>query len=593
MDENRSSIRTVGALIGAILFIAVIWSAVNYFQETKKELDEFGSATLSEIRLEEAEMAAAMESDTDSETDGETESAEPATEESAEGAGEETSEMAAEEASGETSEARAGEEEANQTVAAIPAHEALAPTDVVAVFNTSGCAGCHVIPGIPGANGQVGPNLTTIGADGGTRIDGYTAEEYIRESILDPNAFIAPECPFGDCPANVMLQSFADTLSEDDLETIVGYLSTLGTEDEVALSSEAAEPTEMEYDLPPESVLEPFAPLPKDPADVIRIALGKYLFFDSRLSGNNSLSCAGCHQPENAFTDGQPLSRGYPSTNYFRNTPTVLNSAYADRLYRDGRMDGRDMATMVRDHIAEAHFMSMDGRLMVERLNQVPEYVALFNEVYGSGPGYGGILNAISAYVQSLNSPPTPYDLYLAAEDNALSEDALAGLELFEGKAGCSDCHSGTLLSDDQYHNTGVGTDIAMFEDPERHLTFRRFFRVLGVPNYRALSEDVGQYALTMDEDDWGKFVTPRLREVDRTAPYMHDGSLATLEEVVAFYNDGGGETETADLEALSLSDEEASQLVAFLASLSSEPIPVEAPALPGYSLVELGGASN
>ncbi len=466
----------------------------------------------------------------------------------------------------------------------------VAPPEIVVAFNKGGCAGCHTIPGIPGANAQVGPNLSEIGANAGSRISGSSAEEYIRQSILDPNAFIAPECPAGDCPEGVMLQTFAQSLSQDDLNTIVDYLSALGTDRAVALADVSVEFEPLDVALSPESVLEPFMPLPKEPADEAQIALGKYLFFDPRLSNNNSLSCASCHQPDKAFTDGEALSQGYPSTKYFRNTPTLYNTVYSAYLYRDGRMDGGDMPTLVRDHLTEAHFMSNDGRLMAERLKQVPAYAALFNEAYGSGPGFGSALKAIAAYVQSLNSPPTPYDLYIAGDKSALSEEAQAGLDLFEGKAQCSSCHAGDLLTDNNFYNTGVATDPAMFEDPELHITFRRFFRILGVPNYRNLREDVGLYALTIDEDDWGKFRTPGLREVGRTAPYMHNGSLDTLEDVVRFYNEGGGSDQTAGLKSLRLSDEEVESLVAFLESLSSDPVSVEVPTLPDYQLLPLGG---
>ena len=147
----------------------------------------------------------------------------------------------------------------------------------------------------------------------------------------------------------------------------------------------------------------------------------------------------------------------------------------------------------------------MDGRLMVERINQVPAYVNLFNEVYADIPSYGKVLNAIAAYIFSLNSPLSAYDDFLAGNTNALSVEAQAGLSLFSGKAECSACHSNSILTDGQFYNTGVATDEAMFNDPERYITFRRFFRTLGFPNYRNLREDPGQYALTLDEADWGK----------------------------------------------------------------------------------------
>jgi cytochrome c peroxidase len=475
-------------------------------------------------------------------------------------------------------------------VALDPILEPVAPAEFALAFNRGGCAGCHTIPGIPGADGQVGPDLSEIGSTASTRISGSSAGEYIRESILDPNAFIAPECPTGGCPENVMLQTFAESLSQADLDLIVSYLSALGTDQAIALSEPAAV-TSLEATLPAESVLEPFMPLPGDPASEAQIALGKFLFFDPRLSNNNSLSCASCHQPDKAFTDGEALSRGYPSTKYFRNVPSLYNTVFNDLLYWDGRMDGNDMPTLVRDHLTEAHFMANDGRLMVERLKQVPAYVELFNEASGSGPGFGGTLRAIAAYVQSLNSSPTPYDQFLTGDTDALSAEAQAGLALFEGQAQCSSCHSGDLLTDGDFYNTGVATDPAMFQDPELHVTFRRFFRILGVPNYRNLREDVGLFSLTIDQDDWGKFRTPGLREVGRTAPYMHNGSLATLEDVVHFYNDGGGPDQTAGLQSLELADDEIDQLVAFLESLSSEPVAVEVPPLPDYQLLTVGGS--
>lgn len=549
MRENHPLIRIGGPLLGILLVIFIIRMAVNQFQADQIE----------------AEDAARLESQADI-PDEEAEPVEaPAIQPAA----------------------------ATQSVAvaqSVPAGPT-APTDVVAAINSAGCAGCHVIPGIPGANGRVGPDLTEIGMIATARAEGLSTEEYIRQSILEPNAVIAPDCWGTPCPAGVMLQSFAATISDSQLETIVGYLSKLGTDDAVALAETA--PVEMVMSLPAESVLEPFMALPNAPASENQIALGKYLFFDERLSGNNSLSCASCHQPDNAFSDGQALSDGYPSTAYFRNSQSLYNSVFQNYLYWDGRMDGGDMPTLVRDHLTEAHFMNMDGRLMFERLKQVPEYNAAFQDAFGGEPTFGRVLNAITAYVQTLNSPAGPYDAALAGDASGFDADQLAGYELFTGKAGCSDCHTGGLLSDGEFYNTGVATDQAMFDDPERYITFRRFFRTLGTPNYRNLREDTGLYSLTLDEADWGKFRTPSLREVGRTAPYMHNGSLATLEEVVRFYNDGGGEGQTAEMQPLGLSDGEIGQLVAFLESLSSEPVEVAVPALPDYAVMQLGDGST
>lgn len=439
-------------------------------------------------------------------------------------------------------------------------------------FARGGCAACHTIPGVPGAAGLVGPNLSAIGSEAGNRASGLSAEDYIRQSILDPAAFIAPVCPNGDCPANVMPPNLAERLTSNDLDLIVAYLLTLTGEGEFL--PPAYELIPIEIVRPPEASLLPFAEPPKTYGDA-EVLLGKYLFFDPRLSGDAGISCASCHQPEKAWTDGLALSDGYPSTLYFRNTPTILNTVYYQGyLYWDGRMDGADMPTLVRDHLTEAHFMNTDGRLMTERVKQVPEYVHLFQDAYQSKPSFGKISNALTAYVHSLNSAPSAYDT------GKLSADAHAGLELFEGKAGCSTCHSGATFSDGSFYTLGVPENPDIWANPLRHITFRRFFRQFGVPNYAALDTDPGLFALTEWEQDWGSFRTAPLRELAHTAPYMHNGVFATLEEVMQFYN------ESMQLE---LTSEEIGQIVAFLESLSTGLPEVEVPVLPEYQLRTLG----
>ena len=331
--------------------------------------------------------------------------------------------------------------------------------------------------------------------------------------------------------------------------------------------------------MPAESQVTPFAPLPVQPASAAMVALGKYLFFDQSLSGDRDSSCATCHMPDKAWADGRMLSLGYPGNLHFRNTPTLLNAAYQSLFYWDGRL-GDDLPTVVRDHLAEAHMMSVDGRLVIERMKQKPQMVELFQEAFGGEPTYGRVLNAVAAYVFTLVSPPSPYDRYLAGDGSALSTEAQLGLQIFEGKGGCAACHSGPLLADGEYHNLGVPTNPEIFQDPLRHIVFRRFFRTLGVPNYRNLREDPGLYALTEMDDDWGKFRTASLREVDRTPPYMHNGILETLEDVVEFYNQGGGDDPNKDslLAPLGLTEQEKAALVAFLVSLSSEPVAVQVP---------------
>ena len=324
-----------------------------------------------------------------------------------------------------------------------------------------------------------------------------------------------------------------------------------------------------------------------------QVELGHLLFYDGRLSGDGSTSCATCHDPNNAYMDGAPLSAGYSRGNpYFRNTPTLLNASKMPFYDWDGRFAQGDLATVVRDHIAEAHFMSLDGRLLVERMRQVPEYEESFKDVFGSEVSYGKVLNAVAAYLQTLeSSDDNPYLAYKSGDTDALSTQARRGLDLFEGKAGCVQCHSGDLLSDGQFHNLGVPDNSLIFEDPQRHITFRRFFRMFGVSEFVTMRDDPGLYALTAEEADRGKFRTPSLLEVARTAPYMHGGVLESLSEVVEFYNAGGGTSNNKDaaLRPLGLTASEAADLVAFLESLASPAEVVDIPELPMYELRTLG----
>ena len=458
-----------------------------------------------------------------------------------------------------------------------------APRRVVAAIDRGGCGNCHVIPGVPGADGTVGPDLTKLGEVAGHRKPSTTAKAYVRQSILDPDAFVAP----GGFAEGVMPGSFGKTLSEADLTAVVAYLSGLGVA--APPVDESARPT-IARTRPAESVVRVLAPwVGKAPTDE-QVALGKVLFFDRRLSASNAVSCATCHRPDMAFADGRAVSIGYPGTALFRNTPTLLNATRAETAYYwDGRLAGADLATVVRDHLTEPFFMAADGRLLTERMKQVPEYVDLFAAAYGGEPRFGAILNALAAYVGTLDSPPGAIERLALGDDTALSPDEAAGRGLFEGKARCATCHPAPLFTDHRYHDLGLRTDPALLADPERAVTFRRFFRGLGTPNYRNLTADPGRYVVRFAAEDRGKFRTPSLREVGRTAPYGHDGRFATLAEVVDFYDRGGGPGQRAGLKPLGLTVAEKGHLVAFLEALSSEPVAVEIPELPGYSLVPPG----
>ena len=307
--------------------------------------------------------------------------------------------------------------------------------------------------------------------------------------------------------------------------------------------------------------------------------LGRYLFFDPRLSGDGSMSCASCHDPAKSYTDGLPLSTAYPGSDGFRNTKTILNAMRAQHFYWDGRLSGADPETQVRDAITETLFMNMDGRLMLERLKQVPEYVQMFEKAYGDGsePSFGGTLRAIAAFEKTLVTGPSPYDT------GRLSEAAQRGLRLFGDKAQCANCHSGSDFTDGKAHLTGVPDNASVFTEPLRHLTFRSFIKAMGVPGYMNVRTDVGRYTVTKTEEDVGRFMTPSLRQVARTAPYMHNGVLSTLTDVVNFYNDAG----TGEVGPLELTATEIVDLVAFLGSLTGSEPDTQIPTLPRYQAID------
>lgn len=335
--------------------------------------------------------------------------------------------------------------------------------------------------------------------------------------------------------------------------------------------------------------LEPLPPI--EPPKATQVELGKSLFFDPRLSGDGGVSCDSCHDPANGWGDSKALSTGYPGSEYFRNAQTLLNAAYYRRSYWDGRLAGSDLPTVVRDHLTEAHFMQVDGRLFAERLKQVPEYVEMFQKAFGGEPTFGRTLTALAALLKTITSRNSPLDRYLKGDMAALSAEAREGLALFQGKAGCIQCHNGPLFSDQKFHALGVPEHPDLFANPLRHITFRRFFRTLGAPNVENYREDPGLFGVTKKKEDWGKFRTPSLREVSRTAPYMHNGSLATLDEVVEFYDRGGGQHRSKSplLKPLGLTAGEKQALVEFLKSLSGEPVIIERPELPDYKPRKLG----
>lgn len=345
----------------------------------------------------------------------------------------------------------------------------------------------------------------------------------------------------------------------------------------------------------PQSVDENGFPRKDDP----KVQLGTVLYFDARLSGDAGISCAECHNPTLGWSDGQATCRGYPGTVHWRNCQTVVNTAYYRKLFWEGS------STSLEDQAGTAATGAVAGNggenMMEERLAQIPEYVKRFKEVFGTEwPQLEDAWKAIAAFERTIYQVDTPFDKYMRGDKAALSEEAKKGRELFQGKAGCIQCHNGALFTDEKYYNLGVPENTEFDENPQLQITFRfqQYGKGVSEDIYRTNKIDLGLYYRMKRKEDMGKFRTPTLRYTLYTPPYMHNGAFYTLEEVVDFYNQGGGEdqveklygfsTKTKKLQPLNLTDEEKAALVAFLNSLSGGEIILDPPKLPEYAVMKL-----
>lgn len=290
----------------------------------------------------------------------------------------------------------------------------------------------------------------------------------------------------------------------------------------------------------PSATLEEIPSPPDNPITQAKVVLGRRLFHDNRLSGNRDRSCATCHRPELAYSDGLQLGPGRDGRQLARNVPGLSNLAWAKRLFWDGR--AASLEEQAAGPILHPDEMGGSWRQIAERLGRDPLMTDLFGKAFPAAlPETAitpqSIAQALSAYERTLVSPVTRFDRYIAGEPGALSETEKQGFSLFVGRAGCVSCHGGWRFTDDRLHDIG-------------------------------LAETAG------GEDAPRLFKTPSLRELTHTAPYMHNGSKATLEDVIAHY-DGGFEPRPElspnIVRRLDLSAAEREALVAFLKSLSSE----------------------
>jgi len=273
------------------------------------------------------------------------------------------------------------------------------------------------------------------------------------------------------------------------------------------------------------------------------VALGRSLFFDPILSIDRTIACASCHRPERGFADSRPLSIGAGGTRTLRNAPTLLNRAYGKSFMWDGRAATLEEQVLL--PIENELEMNLPLEQALARLAADERYANEFHEVYGSPPTREALANVLAHFVRRLYRGDSPVDHFRAGQREALTPVERAGMWLYESRGGCWRCHVGANFTDEDFHNTGVGAEDGQPEE--------------------------GRYTVTGREEDRGRFKTPTLRGLALTAPYMHDGSLETLEEVVEFYRQGGRPNAQLDeaIRPVEMSDQDATNLVAFLRALS------------------------
>lgn len=298
---------------------------------------------------------------------------------------------------------------------------------------------------------------------------------------------------------------------------------------------------------PPAGVANLPAPPEDNPLTPASVQLGRKLFFDPLLSADRTVACASCHLPERGFagTDGRAV--GVSGRRGRRNAPSLINRAFGRSFFWDGREATLEAQAL--KPIEDPLEMDLPLDQLLDRLAKDADYAAQFRTAFPDGLTRANIGRALASFERTLVYGDSPVDRFVLAEEVGLLDDkARHGLWLFQSRARCWKCHTGQDLTDEKFHNTGVSVG----REPL----------------------DLGRFEYTQDDADRGKFKTPSLRNVSETAPYMHDGSLNTLADVVEFYNQGGGKNERLDraIEPLRLTAEESAALVAFLEKLVGRP---------------------
>jgi cytochrome c peroxidase len=309
-----------------------------------------------------------------------------------------------------------------------------------------------------------------------------------------------------------------------------------------------------------------------------RVALGRKLYFDARLSKDGTVSCATCHDVSRGFTDHRNVSEGVGDHLGRRSAPTTLNAALFQSMFWDGRAPTlEEQAKLpILNPIEMGH---PDGASAMAAIGADPAYKELFQKAYGRAPSYDDVGRAIATFERTLIFLDAPFDRFVAGERSAISPAAQRGLALFNGKGRCVSCHmindSNPLGTDNLFHNIGVSARKQNFEGlANRALAAIKENDSVETLDKLALQTDMselGRFMITRNRSDIGAFKTEQLRNVGITAPYMHDGTLKTLWDVIDHYNKGGETNPYLDggIEPLNLSEEEINDLVAFLFTLT------------------------
>jgi cytochrome c peroxidase len=289
-----------------------------------------------------------------------------------------------------------------------------------------------------------------------------------------------------------------------------------------------------------------------DPYSAAKVELGKFLYFDKRLSRDDSVSCASCHLPEKAFTDGAAVSTGIGGQKGGRSAPTVINRAYSTQQFWDGR--AATLEEQAKGPIANPIEMTSEKTAdaahaaVVKRLKGLPGYMEMFQKAFDTKEvTIDHVAKAIATFERTIYSGNAPFDRYNAGDKKAMTASQIRGMDVFFNKTACDSCHLGFNFTDGSYENIGIGMD-----KPK---------------------PDLGRFVVSSKEEDQGAFKTPTLRDIEQTGPYMHDGSLKTLEAVVEHYDKGGIKNPHLDarIKPLNLSKQDKADLVAFLKALSGE----------------------